>query len=118
MPLHGALQIEFNAEVVPPLNLLPRRALERPASGRLRSSTVAPLPSTATPRWCSCCWTWALVDGSTALHWAAQTGHAEVVQLLLDAGSSVNADTLNSRRALHLAAYKAMPGHGQRCGRR
>jgi len=43
-------------------------------------------------------------DGATALHYAAQEGHQEIVKLLLDHHADVYVKTANSRStALHLA---------------
>ena len=49
-------------------------------------------------------------DGMTALHWAAERGHAAVADLLLSAGADVEAKTrLGSYTPLHLASRS---GHG------
>ena len=49
-------------------------------------------------------------DGMTALHFAAESGHAEVARVLLDAGAAVDAGTRIGRYApLHMAARG---GHG------
>mmetsp|Transcript_16566 Transcript_16566/g.23261 ORF Transcript_16566/g.23261 Transcript_16566/m.23261 type:complete len:163 (-) Transcript_16566:343-831(-) len=48
--------------------------------------------------------------GTTLLHIAAQTGQAEMIELLVKAGASVNQVTQNKETALHLATAK---GH---CG--
>ena len=49
-------------------------------------------------------------DGMTALHFAAESGRAEVARVLLDAGAAVDAGTRIGRYApLHLAARG---GHG------
>ena len=45
-------------------------------------------------------------DSWTALHLAAQGGHAEVVQLLLGAGSAVDAQTSAGATVLHIAAQE------------
>ena len=43
--------------------------------------------------------------GTTALHWAAQNGHADCIQLLLDAGATVDVqDKASGRTALHWAS--------------
>jgi ankyrin repeat protein len=44
--------------------------------------------------------------GATALHKAAENGHAEVVEVLLDAGADVKAEDKWGRTALHEAAEK------------
>ena len=50
-------------------------------------------------------------DGMSALHWAAEFGHAEVVDLLLSAGAAMEAKTrIGSYTPLHLASRS---GHGQ-----
>ncbi len=41
---------------------------------------------------CSCC------PGKTALHYAVETGHAEMVQCLLEAGADVHRRTREVRR--------------------
>ncbi|XP_046408551.1 acyl-CoA-binding domain-containing protein 6 [Ischnura elegans] len=43
-------------------------------------------------------------SGMTALHWAADRGHAEAVQLLLDAGALANGKDLEGQTPLHYAA--------------
>lgn len=49
-------------------------------------------------------------DGMTALHWAAERGHAAVADLLLSAGATVDAKTrIGSYTPLHLASRG---GHG------
>jgi len=49
-------------------------------------------------------------DGMTALHWAAERGHAAVAELLLSAGAAVEAKTrIGSYTPLHLASRG---GHG------
>ncbi|EGZ25167.1 hypothetical protein PHYSODRAFT_436493, partial [Phytophthora sojae] len=49
-------------------------------------------------------------DGSTALHLAAEKGHAKVVQLLLAGGSNPNAATQrDGSTALHKAAFMNNP---------
>ena len=49
-------------------------------------------------------------DGMTALHWAAERGHAQVADLLLSAGAAVEAKTrIGDYTPLHLAARG---GHG------
>jgi hypothetical protein len=45
-------------------------------------------------------------DGATPLHWAAQEGHAGVVQLLLRAGAGVNRQDGDGRTPLHCAAWR------------
>jgi len=45
--------------------------------------------------------------GETALMFAAEKGHTEIVQLLLQKGADVNAKTNSDRTALMLAAAKA-----------
>jgi len=44
-------------------------------------------------------------DGLSLLHWAAVGGHADVCQLLLNAGMDVDSRDLARRTALHYAAY-------------
>ncbi len=47
-------------------------------------------------------------DGMTALHWAAQLGHVEVLGALLDAGAGVNSTTrIGSYTPLHMASGQA-----------
>ncbi|MCG8339713.1 MAG: ankyrin repeat domain-containing protein [Cytophagales bacterium] len=41
--------------------------------------------------------------GKTALHWAAENGHGEVVELLLDSGAQVEATDKEGQTPLHLA---------------
>ena len=49
-------------------------------------------------------------DGMTALHWAAERGHARVADILLAADAAVDAETrIGSYTALHLAGRG---GHG------
>jgi hypothetical protein len=43
-------------------------------------------------------------DGSTALHWAALQGHANVVKILLDRNARIEAKTTRGWTALHYAA--------------
>ena len=42
-------------------------------------------------------------SGRTALHWAAISGHTEVVKLLLSKGSNILAESSNKMNALHMA---------------
>ena len=42
----------------------------------------------------------------TPLYWAAEHGHREIAQLLIDAGADVNATTFNGRTPLHVAATR------------
>ena len=50
-------------------------------------------------------------DGMTALHWAAERGHAAVAELLIAAGAAVDAESrIGSYTPLHLASRG---GHGQ-----
>ena len=42
----------------------------------------------------------------TPLYWAAERGHREIAQLLIDAGADVNATTFNGRTPLHVAATR------------
>lgn len=44
------------------------------------------------------------VHGWTGLHWAAAAGHAEIVQILIQAGASVNARDKHESTPLHWAA--------------
>ena len=43
-------------------------------------------------------------DGYTALHFAAEEGHLDIVKLLIDRGSDVNLNSCEDGSALHLAA--------------
>ena len=43
-------------------------------------------------------------DGSTPLHWAARSGHVEVVRCLVEGGADKNVVTSNGSTPLHLAA--------------
>ena len=43
-------------------------------------------------------------DERTALHWAAESGHTDVVKLLLEAGADKDVATRYGRAALHFAA--------------
>lgn len=45
-------------------------------------------------------------DGLAALYVAAQCGHVEIVQMLLQAGARVRATKSNGSTALHIAAAK------------
>ena len=46
-------------------------------------------------------------DGMTALHWAAERGHADVARVLLDAGAAVDRGTrIGSYTPLHLASRR------------
>jgi ankyrin repeat protein len=47
-------------------------------------------------------------DGRTALHCAAQTGQADVVQLLLEKGADINAVDQSCYTALHWALLRNM----------
>ena len=50
-------------------------------------------------------------DGMTALHWAAEHGDLEIVELLVDAGADVEARTrLGSHTPLHVASRSAQAG--------
>ncbi|XP_071444116.1 acyl-CoA-binding domain-containing protein 6 [Hetaerina americana] len=49
-------------------------------------------------------------SGLTALHWAADRGHSEAVQLLVNAGALTNSRDLEGQTALHYAASCA---HGE-----
>lgn len=42
-------------------------------------------------------------SGRTALHWAAISGHSEVVQLLLSKGANILAETIQKTNVLHSA---------------
>jgi ankyrin repeat protein len=42
-------------------------------------------------------------SGRTALHWAAISGHSAIVQLLLDKGADILAETTSKTNALHSA---------------
>ena len=42
-------------------------------------------------------------SGRTALHWAAISGHTEIIKLLLEKGCSVTAATTSGNTALHSA---------------
>ena len=44
-------------------------------------------------------------DGKTALHRAAQNGHAEIVRILLEAKAKMEATNGDGRTPLHWAAY-------------
>jgi len=44
--------------------------------------------------------------GYTALHWASNCGHIDIVELLLHSGASINARTINGDTALHLAVFR------------
>jgi len=47
-------------------------------------------------------------DGMTAVHWAAQSGHVAILEMLLDAGAEVDATTrIGSYTPLHLAGSQA-----------
>ena len=51
-------------------------------------------------------------DGTTALHWAAETNHAEIARLLLQAGADVRSPALSlADRARGLAAISSSLGH-------
>ena len=73
---------------------------------------------TGTRTWSRCCWTrWRalqsprrILTDKTALHWAAENGHKDVVALLLDKmeGASIAATDYDGKTALHWAA---MNGH-------
>jgi ankyrin repeat protein len=43
--------------------------------------------------------------GGTPLHWAAESGHLEVVALLLEKGANVNAQNQHGETPLHRAAW-------------
>jgi len=47
--------------------------------------------------------------GFTALHWAAQCGHEDIVRYLLQNGAQVDAINSNGDTALHLSAWKDHP---------
>lgn len=47
-------------------------------------------------------------DGWTPLHYAADRGHVEVAQVLLDEGANVNARDTSKRTPLHLAALTGL----------
>jgi ankyrin repeat protein len=46
------------------------------------------------------------IDDMTALHFAAQNGHAEICRLLITAGAPVNSKTRKQVTPLHLACQK------------
>jgi ankyrin repeat protein len=49
------------------------------------------------------------MDHMTALHFAAQNGHTEVVRMLITAGLPVNSKTRKDVTALHFACQKGVP---------
>src|SRR3989338_6410126 len=49
-------------------------------------------------------------DGNTPLHAAARNGHEEIVKLLIDAGSLVDAPNRYKETPLHWACYSDHPG--------
>ncbi len=47
-----------------------------------------------------------LLDDWTALHLAANEGHKEIVEILIENGSNIEAETRMKRRALHIACLR------------
>ena len=48
-----------------------------------------------------------MTDGGTPLHYAAQKGHKEIIELLITNGADLNAKTGRGTTPLHLAAANA-----------